>query len=77
MTALHTLLASAASRLLLTAPADVVGERRQPNLPGTTDEYPNWRIPLPVTVETFFADARLRHFVNALRVARPLTGRNA
>ncbi|MEU0514409.1 4-alpha-glucanotransferase [Amycolatopsis sp. NPDC006125] len=75
--ALHTLLASAASRLLLTAPADVVGEVRQPNLPGTTDEYPNWRIPLPVTAEEFFTDARLRHFVKELRAARPFTGRSA
>ncbi|NIH80079.1 4-alpha-glucanotransferase [Amycolatopsis viridis] len=77
VTALHTLLASAASRLLLTAPADVLGERRQPNLPGTTGEYPNWRIPLPVTLEAFFADARLRHVVSALRAARPLPGRSA
>ncbi|WP_033294317.1 4-alpha-glucanotransferase [Amycolatopsis jejuensis] len=70
--ALHTLLASAASRLVLTAPADVVGERRQPNLPGTVDEYPNWRIPLPVTVDGFFADPRVRAAVAPLAAARPL-----
>ena len=75
VTALHTLLASAASRLLLTAPADVVGERRQPNLPGTTDRYPNWRIPLPVTVDEFFAAPRLGTVVHALRAARPLPGK--
>jgi 4-alpha-glucanotransferase len=27
-------------------PADAVGDVRQPNLPGTLDEYPNWRLPL-------------------------------
>ncbi|WP_432845157.1 4-alpha-glucanotransferase [Amycolatopsis sp. CA-161197] len=70
--ALHTLLASAASRLVLTSPADVVGERRQPNLPGTIDQYPNWRIPLPVTVDGFFADARVRAAVAPLKAARPL-----
>ncbi|MFD2469269.1 4-alpha-glucanotransferase [Amycolatopsis silviterrae] len=70
--ALHTLLASAASRLVLTAPADVIGERRQPNLPGTVDEYPNWRIPLPVTVDGFFADPRVRAAVAPLAAARPL-----
>ncbi|MET9267503.1 4-alpha-glucanotransferase [Amycolatopsis sp. NPDC004079] len=70
--ALHTLLASAASRLVLTAPADVVGERRQPNLPGTVDEYPNWRIPLPVTVDGFFADPRVRAAVAPLAAARPV-----
>jgi 4-alpha-glucanotransferase len=25
---------------------DAVGQRRPQNVPGTTDEYPNWRIPL-------------------------------
>ena len=70
--ALHTLLASAASRLLLTSPADVIGEARQPNLPGTVEEYPNWRIPLPVTVDEFFADPGVRRKVGILRAARPL-----
>jgi 4-alpha-glucanotransferase len=70
--ALHALLASAASRLVLTAPADVLGERRQPNLPGTVDQYPNWRIPLPVSIEEFFADERVRAVVAPLRTARPL-----
>jgi 4-alpha-glucanotransferase len=70
--ALHALLASASSRLVLTSPADVVAERRQPNLPGTIDQYPNWRIPLPVSVEEFFADARVHAAVAPLRAARPL-----
>ena len=26
--------------------ADAVGDRRTQNIPGTRDEYPNWRIPL-------------------------------
>jgi 4-alpha-glucanotransferase len=73
--ALHTLLASAASRLVLTSPADVLGERRQPNLPGTVEEYPNWRIPLPVTVDEFFADEHVRATVAPLRAARPLPRR--
>jgi 4-alpha-glucanotransferase len=25
--------------------------RHRPNLPGTTDEHPNWRLPLPVPIE--------------------------
>jgi 4-alpha-glucanotransferase len=37
--------------------ADAVGDVRTQNVPGTTDEYPNWRIPLcdseqrPVLIE--------------------------
>ncbi len=57
--ALHTLIARAASRLVLSAPADAVGEMRQPNLPGTVDEYPNWRVPLKVSLEAFFDDPRV------------------
>jgi 4-alpha-glucanotransferase len=26
--------------------AEAAGERRPQNMPGTTDQYPNWRIPL-------------------------------
>ena len=67
---LHALLAKAPSSLLLTSPQDAVGETRQPNLPGTVDQYPNWRIPLPVTIEEFFADDRVRDVVAALADGR-------
>jgi 4-alpha-glucanotransferase len=30
---------------------DILGVREQVNLPGTVDEHPNWRQPLPVTLE--------------------------
>ncbi len=72
LVALHALLASSASKLVLTSPADLLDESRQPNLPGTTDQYPNWRIPLPATVDEFFADERVRSAVAPLRAARPL-----
>ncbi len=57
--ALHRLLCRTPSRVVLLAPADAVGDLRQPNLPGTTEEYPNWRLPLadrqghPVSLEAF------------------------
>lgn len=69
--ALHRLLATAASRLLLTSPQDALGEPRQPNLPGTVDEYPNWRIPLPVSVDKLLSDAHVQAAISALRDARP------
>ncbi len=69
--ALHRLLATAASRLLLTSPQDALGEPRQPNLPGTVDEYPNWRIPLPLEIDDLLADPTLHAAVAALRDARP------
>ncbi|WP_229054586.1 4-alpha-glucanotransferase [Aeromicrobium sp. Leaf350] len=70
--ALHAVIAPAASRLVLSSPADAVGQLEQPNLPGTVDEYPNWRIPLPLDLDTFFTDPRVADAVAALRDARPM-----
>lgn len=46
VTALHAWMALTPSRMLAVALADVVGDRRAVNQPGTSDEYPNWRVPL-------------------------------
>lgn len=69
--ALHRLLATAASRLVLTSPQDALGEPRQPNLPGTVDEYPNWRLPLPVSVDDLLASPHVQAAIAALSNARP------
>lgn len=59
--ALHGLLVDAPSVLVLAALGDAVGDLRQPNLPGTTTEYPNWRLPVadptgaPLTLEQVLA----------------------
>jgi 4-alpha-glucanotransferase len=44
--ALYSFVAQTPSSLLGVALVDAVGERRTQNQPGTSDEYPNWRIPL-------------------------------
>ncbi|WP_091411065.1 4-alpha-glucanotransferase [Friedmanniella luteola] len=44
--ALHRFLTRTPSRLLCVALTDLVGDRQAQNQPGTTDEYPNWRVPL-------------------------------
>lgn len=44
--AMHAVLAAAPSRVVLAALGDAVGDLRQPNLPGTVDQYPNWRLPV-------------------------------
>jgi 4-alpha-glucanotransferase len=68
--AMHALLARTPCQLLLASPYDVVGEIRQPNLPGTTDEYPDWRLPLPVTLEQLQQDPRVGRVVATLRSGR-------
>jgi len=44
--ALYGYLARTPAVLIGVSLADAVGERRPQNLPGTTDQYPNWRVPL-------------------------------
>lgn len=67
--AMHRLLARTPSRLKLISPYDVIGETRQPNLPGTVDEYPNWRLPLPETLEQLRTDPRVAAITAAFRRA--------
>jgi len=44
--ALYGYLARTPATLIGVSLADAVGDRRPQNLPGTTDQYPNWRVPL-------------------------------
>jgi len=45
-TALYTFLTRTPAILVGVSLADAVGDRRPQNMPGTVDEYPNWRVPL-------------------------------
>ncbi|WP_344897597.1 4-alpha-glucanotransferase [Actinomadura meridiana] len=71
VTALHDYLTRTPARLIGVSLADAVGERRTQNQPGTTDEYPNWRIPLagadgvPVLLDDLRDGAALRLFSRA------------
>jgi 4-alpha-glucanotransferase len=73
--ALHLLLARSPSLLVLAALGDAIGDVRQPNLPGTVDEYPNWRLPVadgtgrPVPLEELQADPRVARLADQLRLA--------
>ncbi|WCN01327.1 4-alpha-glucanotransferase [Streptomyces sp. M92] len=71
----------AVHRFLLRTPArmagvwlpDAVGDRRPQNLPGTWDQYPNWRLPIadaegrPVTLEDLAASPRLHALIDVVR----------
>ena len=46
MEAMHRWLGQTPSALRAISLADVVGDHRAINQPGTDDEYPNWRLPL-------------------------------
>ncbi|MCL9762914.1 4-alpha-glucanotransferase [Frankia sp. AiPa1] len=77
---LHRLLVRSPCQVVLAAPGDALGDRHQPNLPGTTDAYPNWRLPVrdgggcEVTIERLRdepAVARLAALLNQVRVGDP------
>lgn len=53
----HQRLGAAPSRLKLATLDDLALAELRPNVPGTTSERPNWRIPLPVPLETLLASA--------------------
>ncbi|THA61668.1 4-alpha-glucanotransferase [Streptomyces sp. A0958] len=71
----------AVHRFLLRTPArmagvwlpDTIGDRRPQNLPGTWDQYPNWRLPIadaegrPVTLEELASSPRLHRLMDVLR----------
>jgi 4-alpha-glucanotransferase len=71
--ALHGMLARSPARVVLAALGDAVGDVRQPNLPGTTDEYPNWRLPVadgngrPMPLEELERDDRVQRLAELLR----------
>ncbi|MEV4212087.1 4-alpha-glucanotransferase [Micromonospora sp. NPDC049662] len=71
--AMHAALAASPSRLLGVSLYDVLGEVRQPNMPGTVDEYPNWRLPLPASVAQIRTDPGVARIVHLLTAARPRT----
>jgi 4-alpha-glucanotransferase len=64
--ALYAYIAESPALLVCVSLADAVGERQPQNIPGTTDEYPNWRVPLsdgtgqPVLVEDLPGNAAVR-----------------
>ncbi|MGV0850193.1 4-alpha-glucanotransferase [Mycolicibacterium phlei] len=73
--ALHRYLGLTPSRLLALSLADAVGDLRTQNQPGTTDEYPNWRVPLSgpdgrkVLVEDVFEDPGAARLAEIMRAA--------
>lgn len=62
-------LADTPSRLLVISVEDVLGVRDQVNLPGTTNEHPNWRRRLPVSLQDLKNQAALRSTAEIMRSA--------
>ncbi len=65
--AVHRRLAGSPSMLVAATLEDALALRRRPNLPGTTDERPNWSTTLPVPLAEVFTDPLVARVVEALR----------
>ncbi|MEI7031462.1 4-alpha-glucanotransferase [Streptomyces pratensis] len=70
--AVHRFLRRTPARMTGVWLPDAVGDRRPQNLPGTWDQYPNWRLPIadaegrPVTLEEIAASPRLHALMDVL-----------
>jgi (1->4)-alpha-D-glucan 1-alpha-D-glucosylmutase len=71
MQKIHTFLARSRACVLVVQPEDVLQVREQVNLPGTIDEYPNWRRKLPLALEHWPEDEGFTELVCSLVALRP------
>ncbi len=73
---LHRALVASPCRIVMASYGDAVGDLRQPNLPGTIDAYPNWRLPVadgagrPVTLEELLVHPGVRRLTALLQQVR-------
>lgn len=75
--AVHRFLLRTPARMIGVWLPDTIGDRRPQNLPGTWDQYPNWRLPIadakgrPVTLEELRGSRRARALLEVLRENDP------
>ncbi|MDC9593576.1 4-alpha-glucanotransferase [Xenorhabdus sp. IM139775] len=67
---IHRYIARSTSALLGLQPEDWLDMERPVNIPGTTEEYPNWRRKLSTTLETMFADTHINHLLQTVGECR-------
>ena len=71
--AAHRFLGRTASLLTLVQLDDITGEMDQVNIPATTDEHPNWRRKLALTLEQLRSGPELTQVAEDLRLERSAT----
>ncbi|HEY5900481.1 MAG TPA: malto-oligosyltrehalose synthase [Burkholderiales bacterium] len=71
----HAFIARTPCKIALLQPEDMLEVLEQPNLPGTVDEHPNWRRKLPLALEAWATDARLKETAEAMAERSVAPGR--
>jgi 4-alpha-glucanotransferase len=62
-------LARGRPRIVLVSMEDALGVHERPNVPGTTNEFPNWRLALPVPLEEIEQADGVRRIVDVMKEA--------
>ena len=68
---IHEALASAPSRIITATLEDAIGVEERPNMPATTNEWPNWSIALPMPLESLEKNASAARLARILARGRP------
>ncbi len=71
MIAAHRFLARSPARIVMMQVDDALGEVLPINVPGTWDQYPNWRRKLGLDIETIAAEPQFIAVCDELRESRP------
>jgi 4-alpha-glucanotransferase len=66
MIAIQRFLARSPACLMMVQLEDLLGQKQQINLPGTIDEYPNWRYKIPFDIEDWRASGDVEHIAGAI-----------
>jgi 4-alpha-glucanotransferase len=64
-------LAKSTAALVALQVEDLLGMSEPVNVPGTLDEYPNWRRKLTATLDEVFSDETVRDLIRRIRELRP------
>ncbi|MGA2880380.1 MAG: 4-alpha-glucanotransferase [Bryobacteraceae bacterium] len=68
-------LTSTPSKLMVLNQEDLLKQAEQQNLPGSTEEYPNWRRKMKCTVEELWTSGEIQDFARMFRLWLERTGR--
>jgi 4-alpha-glucanotransferase len=70
----HRYLARSKAMLMMVQLEDLFCQKTQANLPGTIDEYPNWRGKLLFKIEDWLDQGRLEYYAQAIERERNPAG---
>jgi 4-alpha-glucanotransferase len=67
---IYEAMAASRSRIVLASLEDALSVEERPNVPGTTTEFPNWRLALPQSLEAIEASGDVARIAGVLRDGR-------